>query len=356
MEVFITIIEFLAVLGVVIVVHEFGHFAAMKALGIKVNEFGMGFPPRLLGIRKGETLYTLNLLPIGGFVKPEGENDSTDPRSFAAKGPGVRFIVLVAGVFMNIVLALFLLTAFFMFSEPREELRIGSVAEGSPAEQAGLLAGDFIVAANGTLIDSTEELVVNHIRPSEGREVDLLIRRDDVEQEIGVVPQLLDPSSSNATVGIGVTSEVTGVSPVPYARPPWEAVSLGAQVIWSIPGALKDAITDWLVDDGEVPFAGPVGIAQGTGEWAREFSLISLILLAGILSVSVAILNVLPIPALDGGRILFVVIEWIRRGKRIPPEKEGMVHMAGFALLIGVVLVLSYNDITRIVEGKSLLG
>ena len=351
MEVLITIIEFLVVLGVVVVVHEFGHFATAKAFGIKVNEFGLGFPPRLLGIRKGETVYTINALPLGGFVRLEGENDPTQPRSFASKGVGTRVAVLTAGVVMNVLLGVVLLSAFFMFTttenqgptgitlDNRTPLEILSVSPGSPADGAGLRAGDVLLEMNGRPLDSFDDLVEG-INSNLGTEVEWVLEREGSRKPVRLVPRENPPQ---------------GIRGDWMALPPWEAVKLGVERTWMVPVALKDAVTDWISADGEVPFAGPVGIAQGTGEWAREFGLVALIPLAAILSISLAILNILPIPALDGGRLVFVILEWVRRGKRIPPEKEGVVHIMGFVALIVFIVAVSYNDIMRIAEGGSLL-
>jgi regulator of sigma E protease len=350
MELLVTILEFLAVLGVVVLVHEFGHFATAKAFGIKVNEFGFGFPPRLVGVRKGETVYSLNLVPVGGFVRLEGENDPTQPRSFAGRGVGTRFVVLVAGVGMNVVLGVLLLSAFIMFTVTEnqgptgirldaDELRVSEVSPGSPADRAGVLPGDLIIEINGQPLGSFEQLT-GGINDNRGKEIEWVLLRGDARHSVRLVPRVDPPQ--------GIRGEWIAV-------PPWTALELGAERTWMVPVALKDAISDWLYADGEVPFAGPVGIAQGTGEWAREFGLVSLVPLAAFLSISLAILNILPIPALDGGRLVFVILEWVRRGKRIPPEKEGFVHVMGFVALIAFLVAVSYNDIVRLLEGRSLL-
>ena len=351
MDVLITVLQFLGVMAVVVMVHEFGHFATAKAFGIKVNEFGLGFPPRVVRVfRKGETDYTINLLPIGGFVKLEGENDASHPRSLAGKGIGTRTVVLVAGVFMNLVLAIVLLTGLFLFTT--NEIRIGQVAPGSPAERAGVLPGDALLEVNGEPV-STFESLADLIASAQGEEIEWLIRRDGVQQRIYLEPRLDPPEGEGAT---GIRVEIVGVQHMSPTRSPWEALAQGVELTWAVPGLLKDAVTDWLVDDGPTPFAGPVGIAQTTGEITREAGIISIVPLAAMLSISLAIFNILPIPALDGGRLLFVLIEWVRRGKRIPPEKEGFVHFVGFVTLIFLVLVpLTYNDIARIVDGGSLL-
>ena len=350
MGVFITIVQFMGLLAVVVLVHEFGHFATAKAFGVKVHEFGFGFPPRLIGVRKGETVYTVNLLPLGGFVKMEGENDPSQPRSLASKGVGTRFIVLAAGPFMNVVLGIVLLAALFWFTV--NSLRVGEVVPGLPAERGGVLAGDVILEVNGEQVKTFRELDA-HIDRNGGRKVGWLIRRDGAERIVHLVPAVDSPPAEGATAGISV--QLVGEQKTFPTRPPWEAVALAAERVVFVPVALKDAITDWLVNGGEVPFAGPIGIAQGTGEVVQEYDLIALVPLAALLSISLAIFNILPIPALDGGRLVFVILEWVRRGKRVPPEKEGFVHAVGFMLLIGMLVALSYNDIVRLVEGNSIL-
>ena len=351
MEVLITVLEFLGVMAVVVMVHEFGHFAAAKAFGIKVNEFGFGFPPRLVRVfRKGETDYTINLLPIGGFVKLEGENDASHPRSLAGKGVGTRIVVLVAGVFMNLVLAIVLLAGLFLFTT--DEIRIGQVVPGSPAEGAGVLPGDALLEVNGEPVSTFEDLA-GLIASAQGEEIEWLVKRDGIEQRVHLEPRLDPPEGEGAT---GISVEIGRVQHTSPTQSPWDALVQGVELTWSVPGLLKDAITDWLVKDGPTPFAGPVGIAQTTGEITREAGIISIVPLAALLSISLAIFNILPIPALDGGRLLFVLLEWVRRGKRVPPEKESLVHLVGFVVLIVLVLgPLTYNDIARIVDGGSLL-
>ena len=350
MEVLVTILQFMAVLAAVVLVHEFGHFATAKAFGVKVNEFGFGFPPRLLGVRKGETVYTFNLIPLGGFVKLEGEQDPTAPRSFASKGTGTRFIVLVAGVVMNVVLGIVLLSAFFMFAAA--EFRVGKVEPGSPAEIAGVLEGDTIIEMNGSSLHDFDDLL-ERVNRNRGQEIVWLIEREEERHLIRLTPRE-DPPEDQGPTGISRIS-ITGSQQGSPTRNPLEAIGLGFTRTWLFPKAVKDAIVDWVADDGAVPFAGPVGIAQGTGEVAREFGIFYLIPLAAGLSLALAISNILPIPPLDGGHIVFVVLEWARRGKRIPPEKQGMVHMVGLAGLLTLLVVVSYNDILRIIEGNSLI-
>ena len=350
MDILVTLGAFLGVLAVVVVVHEFGHFAAAKAFGVKVNEFGFGFPPRILGIRKGETLYSINLIPLGGFVKPEGEHDSTHPRSLAAKGTGTRFVVLIAGVVMNVVLAIVLLSAFFSFSAV--EVRAGQVVPGAPADMAGILPGDSLIEMNGQRFREVDDLVVR-LDQNLGQEVEWLVERDGSRFLTRLVPRANPPEGQGPT-GISGISFTPSQSWSPTRSFP-SAVGMAFQRTWSFPSAVKDAIVDWVADDGEVPFAGPVGIAQGTGEVAREFGPFYLIALAAGLSLALAISNILPIPPLDGGQIVFVVLEWARRGKRIPPEKQSLVHLIGIMGLIAFLVAVSYNDIMRLVDGNTVL-
>ena len=352
MDIITTLLQFLGVLVVVVLVHEFGHFASAKAFGIRVNEFGFGFPPRLLGIRKGETVYTVNLIPLGGFVKLEGEQSGTsdDPRSFSSKPPGVRFIVLVAGVVMNVILGIVLLSVFFMFAA--SEFRVGQVEPGSPAEAAGLINGDTIVEMNGEYLHDFREFA-DRIDENKGRRIEWTVSRDGEKMAFRLTPRENSPEGQGPTGISGIS--VIGSQRLGLTRDPLDAVALGFQRTAQFPGAVKDAIVDWAADDGPLPFAGPVGIAQGTGEVARELGLFYLIPLAAGLSLALAISNILPIPPLDGGHILFVIIEWARKGKKIPPEKQGLVQIAGLALLIGFVVAVSYNDLQRLIDGASIL-
>ncbi len=327
-----------------------GHFSAAKAFGIQVNEFALGFPPRLFGFRKGETIYAVNMVPIGGYVKLEGENDPSQPRSLAAKGVGTRFIVLAAGPFMNAVLAIVLMAGLFMFTV--EELRISGVSPGSPAEAAGIMPGDAILKVNGHSVDGFDELAAD-IQRNRGREMLWVLRRDGADRAVSVTPRAVDPSLREGATGISV--ELVSDQQAKPTRPPWEAVAMGAERIGLVLRLTKESFSDWLTGGGRAPFAGPIGIAHGTGQVAEEYGLVALIPLAALFSVSLAIFNILPIPALDGGRLVFVILEWVRRGKRIPPEKEGLVHMVGFVCLIVLLVAISYNDIVNIARGDSLL-
>ena len=383
------------VLGVLVFVHELGHFATARAFGIRVTEFGFGFPPRMFGVRYGDTLYSLNWIPIGGFVRMVGEEDPTEPGSFAGKGVGVRMLVLVAGAAMNVALPVVIFTALFMW--PHDEfvgaVTISSVSPGSPAEAAGLRPGDSILAVNGQRTNNHLELVQT-VLANLGEETELTVRRGPLISNMGfspdtmaietvrvvprvnppyrtVVESVADPESevsleearrvdASLEVGdklyqgsIGVTIFTANPRPVETTYPVWEAVPMAGERIWDTLRVVKNVIHRWSAGGPDPGLTGPVGIAQVTGEVA-EAGVSPLLELTAFLSINLAIVNMLPIPALDGGRFMFVFIEWVRRGKRISPRREGLAHLVGFAAVIALILAMSYRDVVRILAGEGL--
>ena len=350
----LTIITFLIILGIVVLVHELGHFVTAKAANVKVLEFGFGFPPRLFGIRRGETLYSLNLLPLGGFVKMEGEEDPSHPRSLASKPVWVRFLVLVAGPGMNALLPLVLFAALFMVHQQTVvgQVRVNEVVPDSPAAAAGVQVGDIIVRANDREIENFADLYyVTQLNL--GREMTWTLLRDGSRETIHVVPRFKTPEGQGAT---GITIETINPQTVSRSDPFWKAVPRGAERVGEVLILFKNGITQLIVGGArwQDQVAGPIGIAQLTGEVAKA-GVIPLVEFTAFLSVWLAVLNILPIPMLDGGRLTFVILEMVRRGKRISPQKEGLVHLMGFVLLISMMVVISYFDILRILRGDSLL-
>lgn len=352
---FITILSFAGVLGVLIAIHEFGHFITAKRSGVKVLEFAIGFPPRLLRFQRGETLYTLNLIPLGGFVRMLGEEDPSHPRSLAAKSVPVRALVISAGAFMNLLLAvaLFAIVAMIPQKVSSGDVRIVDVADNSPAAMAGLLPNDVIQRVNGRRVENVGDLRLQ-IQLRLGAKTTMELLRDGLVQDIDVVPRWKVPEGQGAT---GILVELVDPQVVSRSRPFWEAIpGAGKQTVDTLV-LMKNGITKWFIGgtDPVDDIAGPIGIARVTGEVARA-GIGPLLTLAAILSLNLAILNILPIPALDGGRLLFVGIEVLRRGKRIPPQKEALVHLAGFVVLIIITVVISYLDVLRITRGESVLG
>lgn len=387
MQILVSAGSFLALLLVLVLIHEFGHFLAAKAFGIKVLEFGVGFPPRAKTLfTKGETEYTVNWLPIGGFVRLLGEEDPTDPRSLAAAPRWQRLTVMGAGVAMNAVLAVLLMAVGFMI--PRERAltmaQIVDVAPGSPASTArvegqmrddtpvvqGLLPGDLILEVEGREIKNTGELVIAN-RLNLGETQEWVINRAGSTLTAFVYARW-DPPAGEGPTGIQISAPATcsldaNGDPVncqllyPYTEnvsyPPWEALPKGFTALVETMQLTVNEIRvrfsgtsgASVAGEDQPAFTGPVGIADTTGSLISEQGWRPLIEFAALLSLNLAIFNALPIPMLDGGRMVFVVIEILRGGRRISPEKESLVHLTGFALMMIGVLIVTYFDIARLV-------
>ncbi|GBD10470.1 Putative zinc metalloprotease [bacterium HR23] len=370
-----TILLFVGILAVLVLVHELGHYLTARALGIRVLEFGVGYPPRLVGIRWGETVYSLNLLPLGGFVRLEGEENPTSPRSFASKGLLTRFTVLIAGAGMNALLPVVIFTALFMVPTPQVvgKVALVSVAPGSPAERAGLKAGDIVLAIDGHPIRNAADLNAR-VRLNLGRatvwEVErptyLLTQPLGIGGEFGggpppvakverlttvVTPRWRAPEGQGPT---GVLVRVLEPRVVRISEPFWRAVPKGLARMGEVLILFRNEIVRAIIGASPVQFAGPIGIAQATGEVA-QLGWTALLQWTALLSLNLAILNVLPIPMLDGGRLLFLAIEFVRRGRRLSPQREGLVHFIGFLVLMLFIAVVSYFDIVRLIRGESLI-
>jgi regulator of sigma E protease len=345
-----TVLIFLVVLSVLVLAHELGHFVLAKRAGIKVQEFGFGYPPRLFGVRVGETIYSLNLLPLGGFVKMLGENGSPDvPRSFASKSRKVRAAVLVAGSAMNLLLAPVLFSVGYMVGEPMpcescERVQVYGVQPGSPAAQAGMEEGDLFVSIDGRPIRSTED-VRAAVRAAGEREIEVVVERNGQVEHLRLTPRLMTPqgqTQSQLMIGIALGPEVVTVR-----YPPWQALPLGVRRTVDTLVIFLDGLRQVVVRQAPAEVAGPVGIAQMTGQ-AAEAGLVYLVNFTAFLSLNLSIFNLLPIPGLDGARLLFVVIEGAR-GRRINPQVEGVIHFVGLMLLITLMLFVSYNDVRRLI-------
>ncbi len=353
MEVFITVIAFLGILAVLIIAHEFGHYITARASGVEVEEVGIGFPPRLLSLRRGGTIYSLNAIPLGGFVKMAGEEDPKVTGSLASKSIPVRLLTLSAGSLMNLLLPLLLFSVAFMVPHNivYGQVQVDEVAANSPAARAGIVAGDSILEINGKQVNSVGD-VQRGIQLNLGQAVSLLIQHaDDTVEEVRAVPRWQPPEGEGA---IGVAVRTVSPTVVRQSYPFWQAIPMGVRECIDTFVLFKNGIISMIIGSVPTILAGPVGIAQLTGEVAQAgFS--PLLEFAAFLSINLAIINLLPLPALDGGRIAFVLLEAVRRGKRVSARVEGMIHMAGFAMLISFLLLITYQDIIRIVSGESLL-
>jgi regulator of sigma E protease len=404
------------VFGLCVLVHEFGHFITAKRIGIRVEEFGVGFPPRLVGFRKRDeggweviwfggrrnaedtygsrkqspfsgtsggvsttavspaldidragdgpsktrvsdhTIYSINLLPIGGFVRMPGESGDIydadgnyDPRSFAAKSAGKRIIVLVAGVTMNVILAMVLFTIAYGLGEPTFPAVIGKVVPGAPADVAGLHPGDTIVSVNGRpvkLFSDVQDVVGKAIAADNNQHatvpITLVIRHTGETQTVSrKVNVRVHPPEGQGPMG--VEEKIVFVS-----SPLWEAPFKGIQHTFTVTGDFINQIALMIAGAIKPQLAGPVGIVKITGEVASTLPDLGwwpILSLTAILSLNLAIINILPFPALDGGRVLLILIEILRGGKRLKPEREGVINFIGMAILLTLMVIITVNDV-----------
>lgn len=350
----LTILSFLVVLSVLVVVHELGHFLVAKRFGVKVLEFGIGHPPRLFAIKRGETEYSLNAIPLGGFVRMLGEETATmrdvprpedAGRSFSAKSRGQRALILVAGPAMNFLLVPVLLTALFMIGVPQEDpaaqnqVQIHGVVPGSPAAQAGLRPGDIIESIDGHPIASVEDLR-EATRTRLGQEITLTVRRAGRAVTVTLTPRA-DPPPGQGAMGIQVGRVYTTVS-----YPIWEALPRGVVTTFELLWLFAHGI--WLTLSGLVQpdVVGPIGIAEMTGRAASR-GIGALLQFTAFISLNLAIFNLLPFPGLDGGRLLFVALETVRGRRVLSPQREGLIHFIGIMILLTLILLVSFNDIMR---------
>ena len=352
MTIWWTVGAFILVLTPIILIHELGHFVAARLSGIRVDEFGLGFPPRAVKLfRRGDTLYSLNWIPVGGFVRPAGEDDPTVPGGLAAASIPARLFTLSAGAGANFLFALIIFWVAFMIGPPRFEISIPEVMPDSPAMAAGLRTGDVILKVNGRDVDGSD-VVVEEISGSAGQPVNMVVRRDEDELHITVVPRL--PGEYNPDIegptGIRLESVRTGenvsAGPLDSAR---QSVGTMFDVVWGTLRAPLMLIRGQITPSEARPVS-VVGISQLAGRAAEETASqgdwFPILWFTGIISVALGFTNLLPIPALDGGRILFVLVEVIR-GRRIEPEREGMVHLVGMLVLLGLMVLIIIQDIVN---------
>lgn len=364
------IIIFLAVLIVLILVHEFGHFIVAKRSGIRVDEFGIGFPPKLFGKKYGETEYSINALPFGGFVRIFGEDpqevlseSEESTRALVHKPRLVQAAVMFSGVFFNVLLAWALFSGALMVGTPAlegnndkylagKQLMVTQVLPGSPAESAGLTLGDTIIS----LETSSRSILVNiptdiaaFVENSSGEEVRFTIERDGVQRQIPLRPKrgILDDEPERTAVGLGTA--IIGTLTLPPHLAILEGGRQTAELLYRITIGIGAFIKDALflrADFGTI--AGPVGIVSLVGE-ASALGIVALLNFTALISLNLAVINLIPFPALDGGRLLFLAIEGVKRTP-IKPNVARAANAVGFALLILLMLAVTYQDILRLVH------
>ncbi len=388
----ITIIVFLAILSLLVLIHEWGHFFVAKKFGIKVEEFGFGFPPRLFSFKKGETIYSINWLPIGGFVKLYGEDEagggkiqvkseklkvksSDKDRAFFAKSAWQRAIVILAGVAMNAILAAVIFYIFLGLSGFKTELPLlsdykfigvnqtqvdevvlSAIAKNSPAEKAGLKSLTKIIAVNGQKITNSKKFI-DIVTANKGKEIEIewsVLQSKEVNKT-KVTPRVKPPENEGA-LGVGLFSLSTAV--LNYETPiqktfsgiihPVNLMGYNLDVMAKLVKVSFEKKTTAPLSEG---VSGPVGIASLTGsileiENLKEKTL-QLLNLAGILSISLAFFNILPIPALDGGRLFFIVIEAVT-GRKVNQKIESLAHTIGMMILLGLMVLITFKDVGKL--------
>ncbi len=316
-----------------IIPHEFGHFAVAKAVGVQVNEFSIGMGPKLWNKQKGETLYSVRLLPIGGFCAMEGENEESDnPRAFNNKSPLSKIAVLIAGAFMNIITA-WLILVILAFSYGTASTTIDDVKVGSPAATAGILSGDQIVSINGEKANNWEK-VVEEIKSSDDK-LSIEVLRENKKHQFEVKPEKLEGQNI-----IGISSRLT--------RDPGKAIEGGTIATYDMGKSMLDAFKG-LITGGisTKDIAGPVGMVSMVGQTSK-LGIQYVAAFVALVSLNLAIINLLPLPALDGGRIIFVFIRLIT-GKMISDRTEGIIHAVGMGLLLILAVIVTINDVGKLI-------
>lgn len=357
---------FIVILVFLIVVHELGHFFAAKWSGMRVDEFGVGYPPKLWGKKIGETEYSLNALPFGGFVRifGEDETDATRSDAFSARPRLLQALTLIAGIAMNLFVGYLIISAMLVMGTPRAlsdaeaaiaddaALVIAGVLPGSPAESAGFLPGDVVLSVTGEGQDFSSpdpEAFTGYIAAQEaGEPLTFSIRRDGEPVTVTTAPEAGVIAGSPDRAALGVSVAAVGTVPVPWYKAPVE----GAVLTWEITkqtavGLVQFFGSVFTLSANLAQVSGPVGIAGAVGD-AYDQGLTPLLTITALISINLALINLLPIPALDGGRLLFVIIESIIR-RPIPTGFVQGVNLAGFAFLILLMLVITASDIFKIV-------
>ena len=334
-----TILITILIFAVIIFIHECGHFAAAKLCKVRVNEFALGMGPTLFHFGKGETRYALRLFPIGGFVSMEGEDGgSGDPRAFCNQKVWKRILIVCAGAFMNLVLGFIVVLLMTIPSDRLPSMTVAQFYENASTEAAGLQAGDEILRVNGRSIWVDSDLIYT-LSTDEDGVVDMVVRRDGEKVELSDVAFTTQDGTLVIDFTVqGVPANLPNVLSYSFRK----TASIG-RLVWIAVGQLitgQSSINE---------LSGPIGTAQAIGQ-AASAGLSTVMYLFAFITINVGIFNILPVPALDGGRLIFLLFELITR-RRIKPEHEAYVHFAGFVLLILLIIFVSYHDIVNLIRG-----
>lgn len=360
------VIAFILILALLVLIHEFGHFIAAKKQGILVEEFGFGFPPRVWGKKIGETLYSINLLPIGGFVKLYGEEyheekganeDKLKDRAFVNKKPWQRAIVVIAGVLGNFFLAWVLIS--YLFTQgvptPTNDILVESVQPNSPAKIAGLKTNDHIVALvdprdqKQTKLTSSDQFIsLTRSIAKENKDILFLVKRNGHDIQFNIKPRS-NPPAGQGPLGVVITSFVD--KKYPWYQAPFYGLKHSFEITGRIASELVKTIFQFAtLKNTNVDVAGPIGIARYTND-AIKFGNNAVMEFIALLSLNLAVFNILPFPALDGGRLAFIVYEWVTK-RRVNKKVEQYANMTGMALLLTLAAIISISDVIKLFSGK----
>ena len=366
----INVVLLLVILVALVVIHEFGHFIVARRAGVKVHEFGIGFPPRALTYHtdKKGTAYTLNWLPIGGFVRMEGEDgESDDPHSFVRQRLGTRLVILLAGVAMNILLAFVIFTGIALLADPVANVRVAHVQDNSPAASVGLVggqqigtdaqgnptyddSGDLIVAVDGKqfpIFDRVDQSAPSlaYLREHAGQQVTLTVQSaDGTQRDVTVTLRQPDVATQQGALGIIVQPELVQGS---ITHDPLTAIVIGARRTLDAATLILRGLGDLVGNLANPPVAGPVGIVGAIGQVRSSLPPVFLVWFIGLLSANLAVVNALPFPPLDGGRVAVSLIQ-AATGNRIGAAAERLVYLTGFILLMALLVWVTYFDIQRL--------
>ncbi len=357
----VSILIFLVVLSILVLVHELGHFIVAKKAGVWVEEFGFGLPPRVWGKKIGETLYSINALPFGGFVKLHGEEDEGVDKpnlAFLSKDKKTRTAIVISGVLMNFLLGVIAFSVVYSFlgiPKTTGKVKIVDITSDSPAKAAGLVVGDVVKSVDGVNLSSVSQFV-KLVEEKKGKRINLEVARDGSLVKVNIVPRT-NPPEGEGPLGVAI-SDVEIYYPPVWQRPFYGAVNgVKEALFWGktvVDGFVK-VIGDLIGRRVPEGVAGPVGIFAVTTEATKEGGILGLINIIGILSINLGIINIVPFPALDGGRLLFIGIEAVL-GRRVVPKVETFVHTIGMIILLLLLLAITAHDIQSIIAAGGLTG
>ncbi|VBB08056.1 tigr00054: rip metalloprotease rsep [Lucifera butyrica] len=338
----VTVVATVFVFGLLIFFHELGHFLSAKSVGMRVDEFAIGFGPKVFSYKSGETVYSLRMIPLGGFNKIAGmdPDEEQDEKSFNAKPIWARILVIIAGSFMNFLLPIALFMIIFLSAgvdTPSTEPILGKIFAEKPAAQAGLMPGDHIEAINGYSVGSWRDLV-NIIQSNAGKKLEVIYRRDGTQQKTTVMPEY--DNQMNRGI-IGVMPKIENYHPNVI-----EAAGLSVKQTYLIAVSMVTGIVQMITGKIAAEVAGPIGVAQMAGQVA-QLGIIPLLQFAAFLSINLGLINLLPVPVLDGGYVVTLAVEGLR-GKPLGRNKMQFIQMIGFILLMLLMIMATFKDINRL--------